>query len=160
MRSPMTTLCYIEQDDRYLMLHRVSKKNDVNKDKWIGIGGHFEEGESPEDCLLREAKEETGLTLTSWKFHGIVTFICDEWPVEYMCLYSADGFEGELLDCDEGILEWIPKNKLMELDLWEGDKIFLRLMEEGAPFFSLKLVYEGNTLVQAILDGQSILPDD
>jgi 8-oxo-dGTP diphosphatase len=128
----------------------------VNKDKWIGIGGHFEEGESPEECLLREAKEETGLTLTSWRFRGIVTFVAQGWPPEYMCLYTADGFEGELISCAEGTLEWIPKSELLQLNLWEGDKIFLKLIAEDAPFFSLKLMYEGDVLTSAVLDGKSI----
>lgn len=157
MRSPLTTLCYIEKDGQYLMLHRVSKKNDVNKDKWIGIGGHFEEGESPEECLLREAKEETGLTLTSWKFRGIVTFIAEGWPSEYMCLYTADGFEGTLTPCREGTLEWVPKSELLKLNLWEGDKIFLKLIAEDAPFFSLKLTYQGDELTYAALDGRQLI---
>ena len=156
-RSPMTTLCYIEKDNQYLMLHRISKKNDVNKDKWIGVGGHFEDRESPEDCLLREVKEETGLTLTSYRFRGIVTFICDDYPVEFMCLYTADGYEGQLKECDEGRLEWVDKDKLMELELWEGDKIFFRLLDEEAPFFSLKLVYDNGVLMEAVLDGKDIL---
>lgn len=156
MRSPLTTLCYVEQDDKYLMLHRISKKNDVNKDKWIGIGGHFEAGESPEECLLREAKEETGLTLTSWKFRGIVTFIADEWPPEYMCLFTADQFEGTMIPCDEGKLEWVPKAELMNLNLWEGDKIFLKLLAEDAPFFSMKLRYEGDILKEASLEGRPL----
>lgn len=156
MKSPLTTLCYIEKDGQYLMLHRVSKKNDVNKDKWIGIGGHFEEGESPEECLLREAREETGLTLTSWKFRGLVTFIAEGWQTEYMCLYTADAFTGELRACDEGVLEWVPKGELPRLNLWEGDKIFLRLIAEEAPFFSLKLKYEGDVLRQAVLDGREL----
>lgn len=156
-KSQMTTLCYVEKADAYLMLHRVSKKQDVNKDKWIGIGGHFEEGESPEDCLLREAYEETGLTLTSWKFRGIVTFTQEGYGTEYMCLYTADEFSGELKDCDEGILEWVKKEELLKLNLWEGDKIFLRLLNENAPFFSLKLSYQGDCLIEAILDGRDIL---
>ena len=110
------------------MLHRVKKKVDVNKDKWIGVGGHFEEGESPEECLLREVKEETGLTITSWKFRGLVTFLSDQWEPEYMCLYTADGFEGEMIPCNEGTLEWIDKEKVLELNLWEGDRIFFYLM--------------------------------
>lgn len=161
MKSPLTTLCYIEKDGKYLMLHRVSKKNDVNKDKWIGVGGHFEDGESPEECLLREAKEETGLTLTSWRFRGIVTFLAEGWPSEYMCLYTADAFEGELKNCDEGTLEWVPKTELQRLNLWEGDKLFLRLLAEDAPFFSMKLSYRGDELVYAALDGKAItLPMD
>ena len=164
MRSPMTTLCYVEKDDSYLMLHRVSKKNDVNKDKWIGIGGHFEEGESPEECLLREAMEETGLKLTSWHFRGIVTFVTDKWPIEYMCLYTADGFEGNVCDengnmksCDEGVLAWVKKSELEKLSLWEGDKIFLKLLAQDVPFFSLKLIYEGDKLLEAVLDGKNII---
>ena len=153
----LTTLCYIEKEGCYLMLHRVSKKNDINKDKWIGIGGHFQVNESPEDCLLREAKEETGLTLTSYKFRGIVTFITDGIPeAEYMHLYTADQFEGEMISCDEGTLEWVPKEKIYDLNLWEGDIIFHRLLDEDAPFFSLKLSYQGDKLVEAILDGKRI----
>ena len=155
-RSKLTTLCYIEKGDSYLMLHRASKKHDVNKDKWIGIGGHFEENESPEECLLREAKEETGLTLTSWKFRGIVTFISEGWNTEYMCLYTADGYEGEIIPCNEGVLEWIRKEDLLKLNLWEGDKIFLKLLQENAPFFSLKLAYKGDVLTEAVLDGKKL----
>lgn len=155
-RSKLTTLCYIEKGDSYLMLHRVSKKHDVNKDKWIGIGGHFEENESPEECLLREAKEETGLTLTSWKFRGIVTFISEGWNTEYMCLYTADRYEGEIIPCNEGVLEWIRKEDLLKLNLWEGDKIFLKLLQENAPFFSLKLAYKGDVLTEAVLDGKKL----
>lgn len=152
----LTTLCYIEQDDKYLMLHRVKKENDLNKDKWIGVGGKFEPGESPEECLLREVKEETGLTLTSYKFRGIITFISDEWGYEYMHLFTADAYEGELpenkmKDCDEGELVWVPKDEIGQLHLWEGDKIFLRLLEEREDFFSLKLRYEGDTLVESVL---------
>lgn len=154
MKSMLTTLCYIEKDNKYLMLHRIKKKVDVNKDKWIGIGGHFEAGESPEECLLREAKEETGLTLTGWQFRGIVTFQAEGWNTEYMCLYTADKFEGELINCEEGTLEWVEKNKLTSLNLWEGDKIFLKLLAEDVPFFSLKLSYSGDRLLEAVLDGK------
>ena len=152
----LTTLCYIEKDDKYLMLHRVKKENDLNKDKWVGVGGKFEPGETPEECLLREVKEETGLTLTSYKFRAIITFISDEWGVEYMHLFTADGYEGELpevkmRDCDEGELVWVPKNEIENLRLWEGDKIFFRLLEERDDFFSLKLRYEGDTLVESVL---------
>lgn len=152
-KSPMTTLCYLERDNKYLMLHRIAKEHDVNKEKWIGVGGHFEAGESPEECLLREVKEETGLTLTSYRFRGIITFICDEWPIEYLCLYTADEFEGEMIPCDEGDLEWIEKEKVMDLNLWEGDKIFFQLLNENAPFFSLKLAYKEGELVEAVKDG-------
>ena len=155
-RSKLTTLCYIEKDDSYLMLHRVSKKHDVNKDKWIGIGGHFEENESPEECLLREAKEETGLTLTNWSFRGIVTFISEGQDTEYMCLYTADGYEGEMIPCNEGVLEWVKKEDLLKLNLWEGDKIFLKLLQENAPFFSLKLAYKGDQLEEAVLNGKKL----
>ncbi|MDD6072411.1 MAG: 8-oxo-dGTP diphosphatase [Clostridiales bacterium] len=156
MRSNLTTLCYIEKDDQYLMLHRVSKENDINKDKWIGVGGHFEPDESPEECLLREVREETGFTLTSYRFRGIVTFISDKWQTEYMCLYTADGFEGEMTECEEGVLTWVPKSEIENLTIWEGDKIFLKLLAEEAPFFSLKLRYEGEKLVEAVLNGESI----
>lgn len=159
-RSPLTTLCYVERDGSYLMLHRVSKKHDVNKDKWIGVGGHFERDESPEDCLLREVFEETGLRLTSWRFRGVVTFLCEGWPSEYMCLYTADGFEGELGTCGEGVLEWVPKAEINRLNLWQGDKIFLKLLAEEAPFFSLKLQYQGDRLVCAVLDGKNLEPAD
>ena len=150
----LTTLCYLERGDEYLMLHRISKKDDINKDKWIGIGGHFEGWESPEECLLREAKEETGLTLLSWQFRGIVTFIADGWPTEYMCLYTADAFEGELRECSEGTLEWVKKEELDKLNLWEGDRIFFGLLAEERPFFSLKLRYEGDHLAEWSLDGE------
>lgn len=156
-KSPMTTLCYIEAEDSYLMLHRVSKKNDVNKDKWIGVGGHFEEGESPEECLLREVREETGLTLTSWRFRGIITFTQEGYGTEYMCLYTADGFEGEIRECEEGVLEWIKKDELLKLNLWKGDLIFLKLLKDDMPFFSLKLSYRGDELTDAVLDGLSII---
>ena len=152
--TKQSTLCYIEQDNKYLMLHRVVKKNDVNKDKWIGVGGHFEHGESPEECLLREVKEETGYTLTSWKYRGIVTFVYGEDVVEYMSLYTADAFTGEPIDCDEGVLEWVGKDSIGELNLWEGDRIFFRLLDEREEFFSLKLVYnKSDVLEYAALDG-------
>ncbi len=138
----LTTLCYIEHDDSYLMMHRTKKEKDINKDKWIGIGGHFEYGESPDECLLREVDEETGLTLTSYTARGVITFIYGENVVEYMHLYTADGFTGEIHECDEGELVWVPKEKVMELPIWEGDKIFFRLLNERKDFFSLKLVYD------------------
>ena len=144
----LTTLCYIEKEDKYLMLHRVKKEVDINKDKWIGVGGKFEEGECPEECLLREVKEETGYTLTDYQFRGIVTFISDSWVNESMHLFTATGFEGEQIVCDEGELVWVKKDKLMELNLWEGDKIILELLQKEQRFFSLKLVYEGDTLVE------------
>lgn len=151
-----TSLCYIERDGQYLMLHRVKKENDENRDKWIGVGGKFEPGESPEDCVLREAREETGLTLTRWRYCGIVTFVLDDWT-EYMHLFCADGFEGTLRACDEGVLEWIDKTALRALPMWEGDQIFLDLMEEKRPFFSLKLVYDAQgRLLEAVLDGRKI----
>lgn len=152
-----TTLCYLERGRDYLMLHRVKKEVDENKDKWIGIGGKFEESESPEDCLLREVREETGLTLTSWRYRGIVTFVSNEWGTEYMHLFTADAWEGQIRqDCDEGELEWIDREKLLSLPIWEGDKIFLRLLDEDAPFFSLKLRYEGARLAEAVLNGKTI----
>ena len=151
-----TTLCYIRREGQYLMLHRIKKENDLNHDKWIGIGGKFEDKESPEDCLLREAKEETGLTLTDYRYRGIVTFVSDLYPTEYMHLFTADGFEGELKECDEGVLEWIPKEMLLEIPHWEGDEIFLNLIDRDVPFFSLKLCYHGDVLVEAVLNGTYI----
>ena len=150
-----TTLCYLERDGCYLMLHRIKKENDLNRDKWIGIGGKFEEGESPENCLLREVREETGLTLGSWRYCGIVTFVSDEWGTEYMHLFHSEDFHGSLRECDEGSLEWIEKSALASLpDLWEGDRIFLRMMENNEPFFSLKLCYRGDLLTGAELNGR------
>ena len=151
-----TTLCYIERGDAWLLLHRVRKENDLNRDKWIGLGGKCEEGESPEDCVLREVREEASLTLTAYRYRGLVTFVSDRWPGEYMHLFTADAFEGEMRDCDEGTLEWVKKSEFAALPQWEGDKIFLRLIEEDAPFFSLKLRYEGETLAEAVLNGEKI----
>ena len=151
-----TTLCYITRGDRVLMLHRVKKKNDINKDKWIGIGGKFQGEESPDECLLREAKEETGLTLTSWKCRGVVTFLNDCCEGEFMYLFTADGFEGELKVCDEGDLQWISRDFLDSLPKWAGDKIFLDLLFTDAPFFLLTLRYHGDKLMEAILDGKKL----
>ena len=151
-----TTLCYIERGDEYLMLHRVKKENDINCDKWIGLGGKFEEDESPEECLLREVYEESGLRLTSWRYRGIVTFVNTKCSSEYMHLFTADGFEGTVGPCDEGELEWIKKSELMKLTLWEGDRIFLRLLDSNEPFFSLKLSYDGDELISAKLNGRHI----
>ena len=153
-RAINSTLIYIERGDEYLMLHRTKKENDLNHDKWIGVGGKFEPGEAPEDCALRETREETGLTLTHWRYRGIVTFISDLYETEYMHLFTADGFTGTPIECDEGELEWIRKSELLKLKLWEGDKIFLRLLDSDEPFFSLKLKYEGDTLVLAQLNGK------
>lgn len=155
MKIRNSTLCYIEKDNQYLMLHRVVKKNDVNKDKWIGVGGHFEYGESPEDCVLREVKEETGYTLTSYQYRGLVTFVFADVEMEYMSLFTADGFEGEPIACNEGVLEWVDIEKVWKLNLWEGDKIFFRLLDEKIPFFSLKLVYNlQGQLTSAVLNGK------
>ena len=151
-----STLCYITRGDDVLMLHRVKKKNDINKDKRIGIGGKFEFEESPDECILREAREETGLTLTSYKCRGIVTFVNDCCEGEYMFLFTADGFEGELKECDEGDLQWVSREFLDGLPKWEGDQIFLDLLWQDAPFFLLTLRYSGDTLVEAILDGEKI----
>ena len=148
-----TTLCYLSVGGRTLMLHRVKKKNDVNHDKWIGIGGKLEHGESPEECMLREFREETGLTLTKWAYRGIVTFVSEDW-CEYMHLFTATGFEGTLRECDEGTLEWVPDGQVERLPIWAGDRVFLRLLRERETFFSLKLVYDGERLAAAKLDGQ------
>ena len=147
----LTTLCYIEKDDCYLMLHRTKKKHDVNHDKWIGVGGKFELEEMPEECLRREVKEETGLTLLKYRYRGILTFIAEGWESEYIHLYTASEFAGELTECNEGALEWVPKEKIEMLPIWEGDKIFLRLLMEDTGFFSLKLKYQGDELVESKL---------
>ena len=151
-----TTLGYIERDDCYLLLHRIKKENDLNKDKWIGIGGKLEENESPEEGMLREAKEETGLTVYAPRYCGIVTFVSDVWEGEYMHLFHITDFDGQLCECDEGVLEWIPKERFAKLPQWEGDKLFLRLMQENIPFFSLKLQYEGDRLLCATLNGKQL----
>ena len=151
-----TTLVHLERDGKYLMLHRVKKEHDENHDKWVGIGGKFEPGESPEDCAVREVREETGLTMKSWAYRGIVTFVSDEWGTEYMHLFHSADFEGSVKDCDEGVLEWVDKRALYDLPIWEGDKIFLRLLDKDRPFFSLKLCYRGDRLMEAVLDGKSL----
>ena len=153
-----STLCYIEDPQgNYLMLHRVKKKNDVNHDKWVGVGGKFEDGESPEECVLRETWEETGLTLTDYRYRGLVTFVSDQWETEYMHVFTATSWTGTLTDCNEGVLEWIHKDKLMALPLWAGDKLFLDLIHDpGTPFFSMKLRYEGERLAYAALDGRPL----
>lgn len=151
-----TTLVHIEKDGKYLMLHRVKKQNDINKDKWIGIGGKFLENESPEECAVREAKEETGLDLNSLEYRGIVTFVPDNTEGEYMHLFVCRDFEGVLKDCDEGDLQWIEKKKIYSLPIWEGDKIFLKLLETDVPFFSLKLIYSGDKLTKAILNNKEV----
>ena len=151
-----STLCYVTRGNEVLMLHRVKKKNDINKDKWIGIGGKFEENESPDECLLREAMEETGLRLKSWQCRGIVTFLTETGFGEYMYLFTADEFEGDLKECDEGDLQWVSREFLNELPKWEGDQIFLDLLWQNAPFFLLTLRYDHDTLVEAVLDGKKI----
>ena len=154
-----TTLCYLENErGEYLMLHRVKKKNDVNHDKWIGVGGKFEPHESPEDCLLREVREETGLTLTEWRWRGVVTFCYETEPAEQMFLFTATGWTGEMRsDCDEGTLEWVPKSRVTELPIWMGDRLFFRLLGEERPPFLLKLEYKGDTLTRAVVDGFVLL---
>ena len=156
----LSTLCYIEKDGCWLMLHRTKKKNDINHDKWLGIGGKFEAGESPEECLLREVREETGLTLTDYRFRGLVTFVSDEAPTEYMHLFTATGFTGTLRECDEGTLEWIPIGEVGLLPLWQGDRLFLSLLQQEGPFFSLKLEYRGDRLVGASRDGRPLPPEE
>ncbi len=151
-----SSLCYIYRGDEVLMLHRTRKENDINRDKWIGLGGKFEEGESPEDCVLREVREETGLVLTSWQYRGIVTFVSDRYETEYMHLFTADGFTGEMTGDVYKRQAWIRRDMLDTLPQWEGDRIFLRLLEEGEPFFSLKLVYSGERLASAALNGKTI----
>ena len=149
-----TTLCYLERDDEYLLLHRTKKEHDINRDKWTGVGGHFEEGESPEDCMRREVLEETGLTVTSHRYRGIVTFVADGNYTEYMHLFTADAWTGTERVCDEGDLEWMNKKDFAALPMWEGDKTFLDLLDKDVPFFSLKLTYHGDKLTQAVLNGK------
>lgn len=145
----MTTLCYIEKEGKYLMLHRVKKHHDINAGKWIGVGGHVENGETPEECLLREVKEETGLTLTAYRLRGLVTFLSDACEAELMCVFTADAFDGELIECDEGELAWVEKSDVLALPTWEGDRVFLeRLLSGDERFFSIKLRYEGDKLVE------------
>ena len=152
-----TTLCYIEKDGCYLMLHRIKKEQDENRDKWIGVGGKFEDKESPEDCLLREVYEETGLTLTHYRYRGIVTFVSDKWETEYMHLFTADQWTGEMIECNEGTLEWVDDAVVPTLPTWEGDRVFLNLLAQDVPFFSLKLTYQGETLTSAVLNGKEEL---
>ena len=144
----LTTICYIEQDGNYLMFHRTKKENDQSHDKWLGVGGKFDKDESPDECILREVKEETGLTLTSYQLRGVMTFVSDIWETEYMFIYTADRFEGELTECSEGDLQWIKKTEVMNLKLWEGDKIFLKKLIDGDGFFTVKMEYEGEKLVK------------
>ena len=151
-----TTLCYLERGNQYLMLHRTKKENDENHDKWIGVGGKFVEGESPEECMLREVREETGFVVRNWRYCGIVTFVSDIWPAEQMHIFVCKDWDGEQIVCEEGDLEWIEKQRLLELTMWEGDKIFLRLIDENKPFFSLKLTYQGDCLRGAVLNGKAI----
>lgn len=147
----MTTLCYIEKDGCYLMLHRTKKEHDINEGKWIGVGGHAYDGETPEECLLREVKEETGLTLTSYSFRGLITFISDECEQELMCLFTADEFTGEICVCDEGDLKWVSKSQVLDLPTWEGDAVFLKLLlKDEKRFFTIKLRYEKDKLVENI----------
>ena len=148
-----TTLCYLEKDGKYLMLHRVKEKEDINAGKWLGVGGHFEEGESPYDCAIREVFEETGLALAAARYRAVVTFASDAYESEQMHLFTADSFLGELIECPEGELCWIDKNEVLSLPMWEGDAVFLKLLLEKEEFFSLKLTYHGDTLTGAILDG-------
>lgn len=152
----MTSLCYLERDGRYLMLHRTKKVGDENHDKWIGVGGKFEDGESPEDCMRREVLEETGLSVTDFSYRGIVTFVSDTYPTEYMHLFTVTDWTGAPHECDEGELAWIEKKKLLSLPMWEGDRIFLELIDSPTPFFSLKLTYQGEHLTEAVLNGSRI----
>ena len=155
----ITTLCYLERDNKYLMLHRIKKDHDINKDKWIGVGGHLEDNESPEECIKREIFEETGfdIALEDLKFRAVITFVSGCSDYELMCLFTAKSPEGEPMDCDEGELVWVDKKDIFLLNLWEGDKIFLDLLDKRDGFFSLKLVYDNNgKLVESVLDGRAI----
>lgn len=151
-----TTLCYLEQDGCYLMLHRVKKKNDVNKDKWIGVGGKFEPGEDALACAMREVQEETGYTMDHPRYRAMVDFYCPPWQPERMHLYTCDSFSGTPHPCNEGDLVWVPRDQVQALPIWQGDKIFFDLLDRDAPFFHLELFYQGDTLVRAVLDGQEL----
>lgn len=153
-KSNLTTLCYLEKDGCYLMMHRIKKKHDINHDKWVGVGGHFEKDESPEECLLREVREETNLILDAYKLRGIITFMSDICQTEYMFLYTSSSFHGEIGQCDEGVLAWVKKEMVYTLPLWEGDRIFFRLLEKTEDVFTLKLRYEGNVLVERAMNGK------
>lgn len=144
----LSTLCYIEKDGKYLMLHRTKKKNDINKDKWLGIGGKFEDGESPEECIIREVKEETGLTLNTYKLRCVVTYVSTNWETEYMYVFTSNDFIGELIECNEGDLQWIEKDKVTELKTWEGDKIFIEKIKNNDSFFTVKFNYDGEKLIK------------
>ena len=145
----ITTLCYIENNNQYLMLHRTKKPNDINEGKWIGVGGHVEKDESPEECLVREVREETGLTLTAYKFRGLITFVNSKCESELMCVFTADGYTGKLITCNEGELRWVDKTQVPNLPTWEGDRVFLDLLLSNEErFFSIKLQYEGDQLVE------------
>lgn len=143
----LSTVCYIEKEGKYLMLHRTKKQNDINKEKWLGIGGKFEDKESPEECITREVKEETGLTLNSVKLRGILTFINPICETEYIFVFTSNDFTGNLIECNEGDLQWVEKDKVTSLNLWEGDKIFIEKIKEDSPFFTIKYVYDGDTLL-------------
>lgn len=157
IRTNMTTLCYIENNGEYLMLHRNKKEKDINKGKWIGIGGHFNLNESPEECLFREVMEETEIELESWRLRGVITFKTESMDCEYMYLYTAACSEKKLIDCDEGELKWIKKEDIPKLNMWSGDYIFFDLIKKDLPFFSLKITYNGDELVEAVLNGKEKL---
>lgn len=152
-----TTLCYIRKNDKVLMLHRIRKHDDENEGKWIGVGGHIEPGESPEVCVKREVWEETGFILDKADFRGVVDFFSDRYDSERMYLFTSDAFSGEMHDCDEGVLEWVPVDEVMGLNLWEGDRIFLEYLKNDEPFFHLVLRYEGDALVEHSLRPRFIL---
>ena len=150
----LTTLCYLIKDNKYLMLHRTKKEQDINAGKYIGVGGHVEEGESPLDGIKREVKEETGLTLNAAKFRGYITFVMGD-ETEHAILFTSDDFIGTLADCcDEGELTWVDIDKVMDLNLWEGDRAFLKLLNEREDFFSVKLVYDKqDNLIDTLIEG-------
>ncbi|MDD6095329.1 MAG: 8-oxo-dGTP diphosphatase [Clostridia bacterium] len=151
-----TTLCYIRNGGKTLMLHRVKKENDENAGKWVGIGGNLEAGESPEDCLVREVREETGLLLSEYTFRGLITFVSDLWGTEYMCLFTGKSDTREVIECSEGNLKWVDDRELETLPMWEGDRVFFNLLKEERPFFSLKLRYEGEKLAEITVDGAPV----
>ena len=157
MNGRKTSLVYLERDGKYLILHRTKKEFDENGDKWIGVGGKFEPGETPDECALREVKEEAGLMMTDFRLRGLIVFVSDVWGLEYMYLYTSTKWRGRLIDCDEGELVWLDKRELLTKKLWEGDRLFLKAIDERKEFFMMKFRYEGERLAE-VVDSKGLSP--